>query len=92
MFKFDFVQDGENEQTRTAQNAKKEPKEPALTEISLIELVRAQQFSLLITNGNSFSWTLCPSSYPTPLCRYRHQGTSKNFLSLDGISLTRDFS
>jgi len=55
MFKFDFVQDGEDEQTRTAQNAKKEPKEPALTEISLIELVRTQRFSLLITNGNSFT-------------------------------------
>lgn len=54
MFRFDFVQDGGDEQTRTAQNAKKEPKEPALTEISLIELVRTQRFSLLMTNEDSF--------------------------------------
>ena len=55
MFKFDFIQDGGDEQTQTAQNTKKEPNEPALTEISLIELVRTPRFSLLIPNGDSFS-------------------------------------
>jgi len=39
MFKFDFVQDCDNEQTQTAQNMKKETNEPSLTEISLIELL-----------------------------------------------------
>jgi len=55
MFKFDFVQNGEDGKTQTAQNAKKEPNEPALMEISLIELVRTQRFSLLVTNGDSFT-------------------------------------
>jgi len=39
MFKFDFVRDCDNEQTQTAQNAKKETHEPSLTGISLIELL-----------------------------------------------------
>jgi len=55
MFKFDFVQDGEDEQTQAAQNVKREPKGSPLTEISFIELVRTQRFSLLITNGDSFT-------------------------------------
>lgn len=41
MFKFDFVQDGNGEQTQTVQNGKGEPTESVLTEISLVELVRA---------------------------------------------------
>lgn len=40
MFKFDFVQDGNDEQTQTAQNEKKGANELPLMEISLIELVR----------------------------------------------------
>jgi hypothetical protein len=43
MFKFDFVQEGDNEHTQTAQNEERGADEPGLTEISLIELVRTQQ-------------------------------------------------
>lgn len=39
MFKFDFVQDGDEDKTQTVHNEKKEANERALTEISLIELV-----------------------------------------------------
>jgi hypothetical protein len=41
MFKFNFVQDGRNEQAQTVQNEKNDPNKSVLTEISLIELVRA---------------------------------------------------
>lgn len=47
MFKFDFVQDGGNEQTQTARNEEKEPDEPVLTEISLLELVCTTRLDLL---------------------------------------------
>ena len=48
MFKFDFVQDG-GEQTQGVQDEKKEPNEPVLTEISLIELVRTPRLNLFET-------------------------------------------
>jgi hypothetical protein len=93
MFKFDFVRDCDNEQTQTAQNAKKETHEPSLTGISLIELVRTPQFTLLVTEGDFLrSWTLCPLSSPTPLYKYHRRRAVLDFLFLDGISLTRDSS
>lgn len=46
MFKFDFIQDGGDERTYTVQNEKKEANEPALTEISLIELVRTPRLRI----------------------------------------------
>ena len=39
MFKFDFVQDANNEPTQIVHNEKDEPTESVLMEISLIELV-----------------------------------------------------
>jgi hypothetical protein len=45
MFKFDFIQDSDNEQSQ-AQTKKAEANEPALTEISLIELVRPLRLRL----------------------------------------------
>jgi hypothetical protein len=49
MFKFDFVQDGGDEQPKAAQSVKKEVNEPVLTEISLIELVRGLRLQMLKT-------------------------------------------
>ena len=53
MFKFDFVQEGDDDETQTAQSVKREANEPALTEISFIELVRAPRFGLLVTDDSS---------------------------------------
>ena len=93
MFKFDFVQDCDNERTQTAQNVKKETNEPSLTGISLIELVRTPQFWLLVTEGDFLrSWTLCPLSSHTPLCKYHRRRAILDFLFLDGISLTHGSS
>ena len=49
MFKFDFVQDGSDEQHKAARSVKKEVNEPVLTEISLIELVRGLRLQMLKT-------------------------------------------
>ena len=46
MFKFDFVQDSDDERTQIVQNVRNEVIEPALTEVSLIELVRAPRLRL----------------------------------------------
>jgi hypothetical protein len=46
MFKFDFVQEDNNEQAQTVQNKEGEPTESALTEISCIELVCGLRLNL----------------------------------------------
>lgn len=98
MFKFDFVQDGNNEQAQNVQDEEGELTEPVLTEISFIELVRAPAIKLTENSCSSCefdplrSWTLCPPSFPSRRCRYRLQGTVQESLSLGGTSSTRDFS
>ena len=49
MFKFDFVQDSDNNRTQATHGEKKEANELTLTEISLIELVCIPGLSLLET-------------------------------------------
>lgn len=94
MFKFDFVQSDNDGKTQTVQNEMGESTEPVLTEISLLELVRALWPGLTgdCDIDPPRSWTLCPPSFPSPRYKYRHLEAIQKFLSPGGTSSTRDFN